>query len=110
MFEVTDRSFERDVLHSETPVVVEFCAPWCGPCDAVERIFGELARECPDVAFGRLDIDANPDTAARFGVLSLPTAILFEGGEPRSTVAGARSRKHYEKVWATWLTLTESRT
>ena len=110
MFEVTDESFERDVLRSETPVVVEFSAPWCGPCEAVERIFGELARERRHVAFGRLDIDANPDTAARYGVLSLPTAILFEGGEPRHTVAGARSRKHYEKVWAEWLTVTRAAT
>ena len=103
MFEVTDDSFERDVLQSDTPVVVEFTAPWCGPCEAVERIFRELAEANRQVAFGRLDIDANPDTAARYGVLSLPTAILFDGGEPRHTVAGARSRKHYEKAWASWL-------
>jgi thioredoxin 1 len=100
---VTDESFERDVLGSERPVVVDFWAPWCGPCKAVEPILAALAEEHDRVEFVRMDVDANPLTAARFGVLSLPTATLFAGGEERVAVSGARKRRDYERAWAAWL-------
>jgi thioredoxin 1 len=103
--EVGDDSFERDVLQAGKPVVVDFWAPWCGPCRAVEPIFAELESEHGEqVGFAKLDIDQNPVTASRYGVLSIPTAILFEGGEPRETVIGARPRSHFEQAWAAWLT------
>ena len=102
--EVSDASFEDEVLRAPRPVVVDFWAPWCGPCRAVEPIFGQLAAEhAGRVDFVRLDLDANPVFASRYGVLSLPTAILFEGGEAREGVVGARSRSHYERIWARWL-------
>jgi thioredoxin 1 len=100
---VTDESFERDVLGSERPVVVDFWAPWCGPCKAVEPILAALAEEHDGVEFVRMDVDANPLTAARFGVLSLPTATLFADGEERVAVAGARKRGDYQRAWAEWL-------
>jgi len=104
MREVTDESFERDVLASDNPVVIDFWAPWCGPCKAVEPILAQLAEaHSGRVEFAKLNIDENPVAASRYGVLSIPTAILFEGGEARETVIGARSRSHYERVWATWL-------
>jgi thioredoxin 1 len=103
VIEVTDKTFERDVLGAEGPVVVDFWAPWCRPCEAVERVFRELDAEQDSVVFARLDVDANVGVAARYGVLSLPTAIVFAGGEPRSTVVGARSRGYYEREWARWL-------
>jgi thioredoxin 1 len=104
MREVTDESFDQDVLAAEGPVVIDFWAPWCGPCKAVEPILAQLAEDHSGlVEFAKLNIDENPMAASRYGVLSIPTAILFEGGEARETVVGARSRSHYERVWAAWL-------
>ena len=101
---VTDAEFEAEVLRAAHPVVVDFWAPWCGPCKAVGKIMEELERVHGDrVAFVKVNIDDDPEFAARFGVLALPTTILFAGGEPQERVAGARGRSHYERVWARWL-------
>jgi thioredoxin 1 len=107
MRDVTDESFESEVLNAGHPVVVDFWAPWCGPCKAVEPILGELAEATAGrVEFVKLNIDENYATAAGYSVLSIPTAILFEGGRARETVIGARSRSHYEQAWAPWLRAT----
>jgi thioredoxin 1 len=101
--EVTDETFEQEVLRADRPVVVDFWAPWCGPCRAVAPIFDQLSQEHQSVTFTKVNIDDNPEYASRYGVLSIPTAILFEGGEARETVVGARPRAHYERAWASWL-------
>ncbi len=103
MRDVTDTSFEADVLRSEKTVVVDFWAPWCGPCKAIAPALEELAATTDKIEFVKLDIDANPETADRFGVLSIPTVILFAGGEPRQSIFGARSKKHFEKSFSAYL-------
>jgi len=96
---VTDDTFDAEVLGAAKPVVVDFWAPWCGPCKAIEPALEELAGANASVEFVKLDIDENPRTASRFGVLSIPTVMLFEGGEARETVYGARPKKHFQKTF-----------
>lgn len=105
--EVTDASFEEDVLQSDRPAVVDFWAPWCGPCRVVNPIIEDLESQHGErVRFYKLNVDENPATAASYNVLSIPTVILFERGEPQETVIGARSKSHYESAWQRWLQAT----
>jgi thioredoxin 1 len=101
--EVSDSDFEAVVLRAERPVVVDFWAPWCGPCHAVTPILEKLSGELDSVGFVKLDIDANPVTASRYSVLSIPTVTVFSGGEARESLVGARPRSQYERALAAYI-------
>ena len=88
-------TFEEDVLAADGATIVDFWAPWCKPCEAIEPILEALAAE-HGLGLVRLNIDEHLGVPSRYGVLSLPTVILFDG-EPRETVVGARPRAHYER-------------
>jgi thioredoxin len=104
VFETSDATFEHDVLGADVPVVVDFWAPWCGPCRAVEPVLEQLERDSGGrIEVAKLNIDENPAVASRYDVLSIPTTILFAGGEAKGVVVGARPRAHYEREWSAWL-------
>jgi thioredoxin 1 len=94
--DVTDASFQAEVLDSDTPVLVDFWAPWCGPCRVVHPILEEIATERDDVRVVSLNVDDNQQTAARYDVLSIPTLILFKGGAESKRVVGALPKKRLE--------------
>ena len=94
--DVTDANFQSDVLESSEPVLVDFWAPWCGPCRVVHPILEEMQGEREDVRIVSLNIDDNQQTAARFEVLSIPTLILFKGGAEAKRIIGARPKRSLE--------------
>jgi thioredoxin 1 len=102
--EVTDNNFQAEVIESETPVLVDFWAPWCGPCRVVAPVLEEIASEREDLRIVKLNVDENQQTAATFQVLSIPTMILFKGGAPVKTVIGAYPKKKIEAELQTALT------
>ena len=87
--EVTDSTFEEMVVNSKTPVLVDFWATWCGPCKMIAPVLEEIATEMDGkLVIGKLDVDVNQDTAMAFGVMSIPTLLLFKNGEPVDRIVG----------------------
>jgi thioredoxin 1 len=95
--DVTDSNFQAEVLESPTPVLVDFWAPWCGPCRVIAPHLEELSEEREDLRVVKLNVDDNQQTAARYQVLSIPTLILFKNGEAAQTVVGALPKKALEQ-------------
>jgi thioredoxin 1 len=101
VIETTDATFDRDVLASPEPVLVEFTAPWCRPCKAIEPFLEELAREHEGrLRVVQLDIESNLGVPGRYGVLSLPTVLVFADGEAVETIDGAQPRRRYAEAVA----------
>ena len=95
--EVTDASFQAEVIEHEQAVLVDFWAPWCGPCRVIAPALEEIAEERENLTIVKLNVDDNQETAARYDVLSIPTLILFRNGEVAHKIVGALPKKRLEQ-------------
>jgi thioredoxin 1 len=95
---ITTSQFDAEVLESETPVIVDFWAEWCGPCRAVSPILEQIAEERSDeLRVVKVNIDEEPELQQRYGILSIPTILLFKGGEPAAAAIGAQPKRMLER-------------
>jgi thioredoxin 1 len=95
--DVTEETFEAEVLKSETPVLVDFWAEWCGPCHAVEPVLNRIVEERSELKLVKVNIDEEQGLAERYGVSSIPLVILFRGGEPAAAAVGAMPKGMLER-------------
>ena len=99
MFILTDATFQKEVLESKEPMLVDFWAPWCGPCKVMGPIIEALAEEYKGkpMKFGKMNVDENERTPSKYGVMSIPTFIVFKGGKPLDQFIGAQSKEEFKK-------------
>ena len=89
---INKNNFQREVMDSEQPVLLDFWAPWCGPCRMVAPIVEEIARERKDIKVGKVNVDEQPELASRFGVMSIPTLVVMKDGKIVNQAMGARPK------------------
>lgn len=101
---ITTANFESEVLKSDLPVLVDFWATWCGPCKMTEPVVDEIAKEfAGKVKVGKVDVDQNPALSQQFNVMSIPTFIVFKGGQPVGSLIGAQPKPAFDKLVQTAL-------
>jgi thioredoxin 1 len=94
---ITESTFQQEVLENQGQVLVDFWAEWCGPCHAVAPILAQIAEERSELRLVKVNIDEEPELARRYGVMSIPTMILFDSGEPKAAAIGAQPKQMLEK-------------
>lgn len=99
LLEFNDKDFDKQVIQSSSPVLIDFWAPWCGPCRIQGPIVEELAKqfEGKNIKIGKMNVDENIETAQKYNIMSIPTLILFNGGKPEKVFVGLRSKEELEK-------------
>ena len=99
---ISTNNFQKEVMNSDKPVLLDFWAPWCGPCRMVVPIIEEIAEERSDIKVGKINVDEQPELAGKFGIMTIPTLVVMKNGEIVKQVSGARSNNAILEMLPTW--------